>query len=1074
MAYTGSAGRDGANRELKNRLKATLARQGLSQADIVRQTQLNGESVSKAAVSNALNPEKGPPVALTIGAILNAAGISGTERDELFRLHDRAESHGTTQLEAYLEAAEKAARQHSYPGVIGAPNPPALADVYVHQQARTPAADNEAAPAVPAAEVFGEDRALCVLLGGPGVGKSTLLRAHLAGWMGAMTGKTIPVMVSASALTGTDPLPTALAKAVTGDLRQVGLLDELGADFFRHPPRPGVSWLVLVDGLDEIPDTDTRSAALTMLAGAASAGPGLYRFVVATRHLPVKELGALGRHVPHYELQPFSPHDLLAYAAHWFRDLDDPSRHANAFMAGLKRSHLETLAHTPLMAFMLCQLYAADPARPLPDGRTGVYQSFVELIYEQNAHKNIKSTHDEAIRRLKDRYQIPKDNLAAEQATRQVRDHLPELIDHLAYERINGSNAPAVDILASHLQASRPQKVKPHLWNSFLTDLLRPTGILAQRADDFDFLHQTLLEYHAARHATRDEDASSQVLRDLFPLRFDADGDSWEPPNLEPSYLGFLIDRLLTHQDSISKATTQAMERVTSVAFCFFLARQVQLGTSLPTHITARHLNHFVNRLTDEGHMRVNIVSVLARVEGQRDHAAGLLVGFAHDTDLDEDVRVHAAQTLAKVDGHREHGIELLTALTTESILSGHGQVAAVRALAEITSARLTALANDSTVDSYTRLSAAKALAEVDGHHEHGAELLAALTTTLEGYDRVDAAWSLTRIEGHREHGAALLASLTTDTALAARLRLQAAQALIEVDTHRDHAVELLAALTTDTTMSPHDRIGAASALARVDGHREHAAALLTTLTTDITLPLHSRMGAARKLAGFDGYGQQAADVLAACANDTTLDDRTRVHVAWDLARADGCGKRGAALLAALSADTTLDEHKRVEAARFLTLVDEHQQHGTVLLAALTADTTLSKYGQVAAVRALAEGAAEYASEPLAACAVDTSLDGYTRVDAARALAGMDRREALGAELLAALTTDAALDIADRVGAARALAELDGHQDQAAELLTTLTIDSTLGDYGQGYAAEALSEVNWGREHADTPRWGDW
>lgn len=213
------------------------------------------------------------------------------------------------------------------------------------------------------------------------------------------------------------------------------------------------------------------------------------------------------------------------------------------------------------MAFMLCQLYAADPARPLPDGRSGAYQAFVELIYEQNAHKNIKDTHDEAIRRLKDRHQIPKDNQAAEQAARQVRDHLPELIDHLAHERINGHTAPAVDILASHQQANRPQKVQQHLWNAFLSDLLRPTGILVQRADDFDFLHQTLLEYHAARHATRDEQARTKLLHDLiasskspennhwdgrFPSRYPSGNDRWKPPAAEPSYLGFLLDGLLT------------------------------------------------------------------------------------------------------------------------------------------------------------------------------------------------------------------------------------------------------------------------------------------------------------------------------------------------------------------------------------------------------------------------------------------------------------------------------------------------------------------------------------------------
>ncbi|GGT08154.1 hypothetical protein GCM10010271_08400 [Streptomyces kurssanovii] len=188
-------GRDGANSELKMRLQAVLARQGLSQADLVRQTQLNGESVSKAAVSNALNPEKGPPAAMTLTAILNAANLGGAERDELCRLRARAGSQGTTQLEAYLEAAVKAASRHPYPGVLDAPSLPALADVYVRQQAGPPVAKiqdrqspgdaaargNQTGATVPAAEVFLADHDVCVLQGGPGGGKSTLLRAHLAG-----------------------------------------------------------------------------------------------------------------------------------------------------------------------------------------------------------------------------------------------------------------------------------------------------------------------------------------------------------------------------------------------------------------------------------------------------------------------------------------------------------------------------------------------------------------------------------------------------------------------------------------------------------------------------------------------------------------------------------------------------------------------------------------------------------------------------------------------------------------------------------------------------------------------------
>ncbi|MDX3666035.1 HEAT repeat domain-containing protein [Streptomyces europaeiscabiei] len=131
----------GANRELKRRLKAAMDRQGLSQADIVRRTELADEAISKATVNNALNPEKGPPSSFTLKAILNALGIRGSERAELSRLRG-AHARGAARPEMYVEAAQKAARRHLYPAVPGVPNLPVLADVYARQHARTPAADS--------------------------------------------------------------------------------------------------------------------------------------------------------------------------------------------------------------------------------------------------------------------------------------------------------------------------------------------------------------------------------------------------------------------------------------------------------------------------------------------------------------------------------------------------------------------------------------------------------------------------------------------------------------------------------------------------------------------------------------------------------------------------------------------------------------------------------------------------------------------------------------------------------------------------------------------------------------------
>lgn len=169
------------------------------------------------------------------------------------------------------------------------------------------------------------------------------------------------------------PLPGALARAATRRLTGFGPLDELTAEFFRHRPRPGAAWLVLVDGLDEIPDADARGAAPRMVAGAAADEPKLYR--------------------------------------------------------------------------------------SLPAGRTGVYRAFAELLYEQNAHQHVADTHAAAIHRLKDRHQVPKDRGTTEAAARRVADHLPQLIDQPAHERINGNTAPAVVVPPHARGRGAPPKV---------------------------------------------------------------------------------------------------------------------------------------------------------------------------------------------------------------------------------------------------------------------------------------------------------------------------------------------------------------------------------------------------------------------------------------------------------------------------------------------------------------------------------------------------------------------------------------------------------------------------------------
>ncbi|GAA5032474.1 hypothetical protein [Streptomyces siamensis] len=51
---------------------------------------------------------------------------------------------------------------------------------------------------------------------------------------------------------------------------------------------------MLVDGLDEIPDTDTRSALMAKPANVSARSEGPYRFVAATQPLPAQEVSKPG------------------------------------------------------------------------------------------------------------------------------------------------------------------------------------------------------------------------------------------------------------------------------------------------------------------------------------------------------------------------------------------------------------------------------------------------------------------------------------------------------------------------------------------------------------------------------------------------------------------------------------------------------------------------------------------------------------------------------------------------------------------------------------------------------------
>ncbi|MEU5327377.1 NACHT domain-containing protein [Streptomyces parvus] len=991
------------------------------------------------------------------GQLGNKSSEIGFRRSwsELFKAAQQATGLDE-EVRGYLEAAWKAAEQHPYPGVPGQVSPPSLAAVYVRQRSRLAAQDGHttsrkgsatgpgeksgAAPVKAAEAVFHALDRVCVLVAGPGVGKSTLLRTRLrdaaSEWLHGRPpiGKSplaVPVWISARALAGEETqVPDALA-AATRKLSRYGRHPELPKARFLERPCAGAHWQVLVDGLDELPDAEERRAVLQKLANAAAQDPPLYRCVVATRPLAQAELDVLDRATPHYELQPFTTDDLHAYVDKYFSTRwpqEEATRRAQQFTGALRGTSLTELSRTPLMAFMLCQLYFAQPERPLPNGRGAVYEAFTDLLYENNQSKLVGNSHEEAIQRLVESLQSPRARRETEAAAQQVLEQLPELINYLAYRRITGHQAPATELLASDEAVHRPAKVRPERWRAYLDDLLRHTGLLTHHADGLDFPHQTFIEYHAAQHATRNVQAREACLDAVFPP-----GQAYRVRDTEPSYLGFLLDALLA--SSAAAETTHRIEVLTRQAgglACRFLVEQVALRTGLPTASTAQQLRRFAQDAQIQYHHdsdRVLAAVGLAGVEGYQEEGATRLTAFANDTALDSYARSLAADRLVGVPGYGDRAAQLLDQLAT-----------------------------DTTLHSRHRLRASMGVAKVPGYGDRAAQLLDQLATdtTLNGWERVEAANHLTGVPGYKERAIQLLDQLANDTTLHGYARAEAAASLIEVEGHRDRATYLLNQLARDLT--------------GLEEYRDVGIALLANLADPdhTALDSYARVQAARDLTEVSGYREYAAELLDQLANDTALDGYARVLAARDLTEVQGHRDRAVQLLEQLANDTALDSSARVQAARHLTEVQGHRGHAAQLL------------NQFARDLIELEGHRDEGAALLIALADHTTLDGYARVLAARDLTGVQghrghaaqllnqfARDLIeleghrdeGAALLIALADHTTLDGYARVQAARDLAGVQGYLGEAVQLLTRLAGDTTLDDSDRMQAAVILATI---------------
>ncbi|WP_170318880.1 serine protease, partial [Allorhizocola rhizosphaerae] len=436
-------------------------------------------------------------------------------------------------LRDYLRFAVKAADSHPYPGVVPGFSPPPLSEVYVQPLAWQGDEPEAGQPGlrepVPAKAIIDEERD-AILVGDAGSGKSSFMRVEVKAMIDRYlrgADNRVPVRVMAADLVGAQPLAELVAASVNGELHAVGFGRTLSGEFFARPPAPGARWLVLVDSLDEVMRADQRRAVLDKLLAPGEDRP--FDLVIATRPL-TEPHPAIGR----YALLPFTIEQVRQFASGWFGHLGlpNPAAMAERFTAALRAQGVAELAQSPLVATMLCQLFAADSEAALPTGRTKVYERFVELLNGRRFSGTPSGIRQQVLGVLapygRDAEDVGEALLADSQ----------ELVQRLAFARQKGAAEGVVALLAEWTAPLRPGDVPPDTWRELLTGLVRRGGQLAQRHGEFMFLHQTIEEYLAAQYVAADPYRTRDELGEVF------NAASWKTGRVtvgRQSYARFLV-----------------------------------------------------------------------------------------------------------------------------------------------------------------------------------------------------------------------------------------------------------------------------------------------------------------------------------------------------------------------------------------------------------------------------------------------------------------------------------------------------------------------------------------------------
>lgn len=340
--------------------------------------------------------------------------------------------------------------------------------------------------------------------GGAGSGKTTLLQwiaitacrrgfsGDLEGWNGS-----IPFIIPLRRYAGST-LPTPEEFLAGGYSNLAGLM----------PPGwvsrllDSGSALLLIDGLDELPETE-RDDAKDWLLELMQEYPES-KFVLTSRPLAISTDWSTLPDFRYTELQPMQRPDIRAFVAHWHAAARDATESVedreqliiaerHMLSAINEQPTIRGLCESPLLCALICALHR-DSVNQLPQNKMELYDTALRMLIltrdvqrEIHAGPTLGLSYPEKRALLEDFALWLHENGASDASEETFRVRVATKLKSLPHVQYGGAEVAA--------------------------DLLARSGVLRKPVEDrVDFVHRTFLEYLAAAALIQDEAIDKLVL----------------------------------------------------------------------------------------------------------------------------------------------------------------------------------------------------------------------------------------------------------------------------------------------------------------------------------------------------------------------------------------------------------------------------------------------------------------------------------------------------------------------------------------------------------------------------------